>query len=401
MNQIVESQPLFDPMDANFCRDFYPNIKRMRESCRAYRHPGTLSPVVSFFRYADVAPMLANWHDWSSERSEEKKARGLGVASIMLGNDPPLHTRYRKIMAPFFMPKSIQSYEAIIEGLIDEAVEACIGTGDTDFVEKFADHVTVGLICEICGIPKEDREMIRTKAMLVAENYGKGMFWREENPDIEAMIAKVSWDFGFYFIQHVERLKTSGQNSILGRMAEHLDNPREIAAMCALIIAGGVETTTNNIVHGLQELIRHPDQFALLRRQPELLDSAIEEMVRYRGTLRRQERVAMQDVDIDGIAIAKGDTVVLWNASACRDPDFIDRPEEFDITRKPNRHIGYGNGIHMCIGNVLARAELRSIFGRLLTATSHIEEARGADSYEDAGNGVMDVAKRYSLIMHA
>ncbi len=401
MNQIVESQPLFDPMDANFCRDFYPNIKRMRESCRAYRHPGTLTPVVSFFRYADVAPMLANWHDWSSERSEEKKARGLGVASIMLGNDPPLHTRYRKIMAPFFMPKSIQSYEAIIEGLIDEAVEACVGTGDTDFVEKFADHVTVGLICEICGIPKEDREMIRTKAMLVAENYGKGMFWREENPDIEAMIAKVSWDFGFYFIQHVERLKTSGQNSILGRMAEHLDNPREIAAMCALIIAGGVETTTNNIVHGLQELIRHPEQFALLRRQPELLDSAIEEMVRYRGTLRRQERVATQNVDVDGIEITEGDTVVLWNASACRDPDFIDRPDEFDISRKPNRHIGYGNGIHMCIGNVLARAELRAIFGRLLTATSHIEEARGADSYQDAGNGVMDVAKRYSLIMHA
>ena len=401
MNQIVESQPLFDPMDANFCRDFYPNIKRMRESCCAYRHPGTLSPVVLFFRYADVAPMLSNWHEWPSERSEEKKARGLGVASIILGNDPPLHTRYRKIMAPFFMPKSIQSYEAIIEGLIDEAVEACVGTGDTDFVEKFADHVTVGLICEICGIPKEDREMIRTKAMLVAENYGKGLFWRHENPAIEAMIAKVSWDFGFYFIQHVERLKTSGQNSILGRMAEHLDNPREIAAMCALIIAGGVETTTNNIVHGLQELIRHPDQFALLRRKPELLDSVIEKMVRYRGTLRRQERVAMQDVDIDGIAIAKGDTVVLWNASACRDPDFIDRPEESDITRKPNRHIGYGNGIHMCIGNVLARAELRSIFGRLLTATSHIEEARGADSYQHAGNGVMDVAKRNSLIMQA
>jgi cytochrome P450 len=395
-------EPLsFDPMDANFCRDFYPNIKRMRETHRAYRHPDTLSPVVSFFRYADVAPMLANWHEWSSERSEEKKARGLGVASIMLGNDPPLHTRYRKIMAPFFMPKSIQTYEAIIESLIDEAVEACVGTGDTDFVEKFADHVTVGLICEICGIPAEDREMIRAKAMLVAENYGKGLFWKEENPEIEAMIAKVSWDFGFYFIQHVERLKTSGQNSILGRMAEHLDNPREIAAMCALIIAGGVETTTNNIVHGLQELIRHPDQFALLRRQPELLDSAIEEMVRYRGTLRRQERVAMRDVDIDGIAIAKGDTVVLWNASACRDPDFIDRPEIFDITRKPNKHIGYGNGIHMCIGNVLARAELRSIFGRLLSATSHIEEARGADSYQDAGNGVMDVARRYSLIMHA
>ncbi len=398
-DQMPEIAP-FDPMAANFCRDFYSEMTRMREACRAYRHEDTLVPVISFFRYADVAPMLADWENWSSERSEEKKARGLGVASIMLGNDPPLHTKYRKIMAPYFMPQSIRVYEDIINVLIDEAIEACVGTGEQDFVEKFADHVTVGLICEICGIPKEDREFIRSKAMLVAEHYGKGLFWKEEHPEIEEVIAKVSWEFGLYFIQHVETLKTTGKNSILASMAEKLDDAREIAAMCALIIAGGVETTTNNIVHGLQELIRNPGQFALLRQQPELLDSAIEEMVRYRGTLRRQERVAQQDVDIDGIQIAKGDSVVLWNAAASRDPAQIERPEEFDITRKPNRHIGYGNGIHMCIGNVLARSELRLIFSRLLQETSHIEEARGADSYQDAGNGVMDVAKRYSLIMH-
>jgi cytochrome P450 len=345
--------------------------------------------------------MLADWEHWSSERSEEKKARGLGVASIMLGDDPPLHTKYRKIMAPHFMPQSIKSYAPVIDQLVEEAIEACVDKGEIDFVEQFADHVTIGLICEICGIPAEDREMIRAKAMLVAEQYGKGLFWKEPHPEIEEVIAKVSWEFGLYFINHVERLKNAQRTSVMSAIAAQLDSPREIAAMCALVIAGGVETTTNNIVHGLQELIRNPEQFAKLRADSSLLDSAIEEMVRYRGTLRRQERVAKQDVAIDGIHIERGDTVVLWNAAASRDPAYIDRPEEFDIARKPNKHIGYGNGIHMCIGNVLARAELRAIFGRLLTATSHIEEARGADSYEDAGNGVMDVARRYSLKMYS
>lgn len=387
----------FDPTSPDFCRNFYPEMTRMREACRAYRHEDTLIPLVSFFRYEDVQPMLADWQNWSSERSAEKKGRGLGVASIMMSNDPPLHTKYRKIMAPYFTPAAIRVYEEMVETLIDEAVERHVGVGETDFV-KFADYVTVGLICEICGIPKQDRELIRSKAMEVAVHYGKGMFWKEEHPEIEEIIAKISWEFGFYFLQHVEYLKTSGSKSMLAGMAAQLDDAREIASMCALLVAGGVETTTNNIVHGLQELIRNPAQFELLRGDPDkYLDSAVEEMVRYRGSLRRQERVAMHDVEIDGIKIEKDDTVILWNAAASRDPAYIDRPDEFDITRWPNRHIGYGHGIHTCIGNVLARSEMRRVFSRITKVISHIEEMRGPDSYVDAGNGVMDVALHYHI----
>ncbi len=376
-------------------------MARMRAACRAYRHPDTLVPVVSFFRHADIAPMLADWENWSSERSEEKKARGLGPASIMLGNDPPLHTKYRKIMVPHFTPQSVRGYDAVISRLVDEAVEACVDTGEIDFVEQFSQHVTTGLICEICGIPAEDRGLIRRNSILISEIYGKGLFWKEPHPEVEAIVTGVSVELGGYLIGHVERLKNTDKPSVMSAIATQLDSPYEIAAMSMLLIAGGVETTANNIVHGLQELIRNPVQFEMLRSDPSLLDTAIEEMVRYRGTLRRQERVAKNDIEIDGVTIEAGDTVVLWNASACRDPDYIERSEEFDISRSPNKHVGYGNGIHMCIGNVLARAELRAIFGRLLTATSSIEEARGDDSYEDAGNGVMDVARRYSLKMHS
>jgi cytochrome P450 len=390
----------FDPTSPDFDRNFYQNIREMRENCRAYRHEGTLIPVVSVFRHSDVAPMLLDWENWSSERSEIMKKRGFGIASIMVGDDPPNHTRYRKLMAPFFTPVAVQKFDKIINHEIDVAMEKCLGTGEIDLVEDFAGPIVNGMICDICGIPDGDREFIRSNAMLVAAQYGKGIFWKEPQPEMEAIIAKVGWDFGMYFLQHVATLKNSKTPSILSSLSEQLAEPREIAAICALMIAAGLETTTNMIVHGMQELIRHPDQLARLRGDNSLMNSAVEEMVRYRGTLRRNERVAMNDCDIDGVAIEKGDSVILWTASANRDPEAFDRPEEFLIDRTPNRHIGYGLGIHMCLGNVMARAEMRLTFQRLLNATSHIEEARGANSYESYGNGVMDVAKRYSVKLH-
>ncbi len=390
----------FDPTSANFDRDFYTNIRLMRENCRVFRHEGTMIPAVSVFRHSDVVPMLQDWENWSSGRSEIMKKRGFGIASIMVGDDPPDHTRYRKLMAPFFMPVSVNSFDAIIDREIDVAMEKCLGTGEIDLVEDFAGPIVNGLICKICGIPDEDREFIRSKAMLVAAHYGKGLFWKEPHPEIEEIVAKVGWEFGFYFIQHVEVLKKTKTPSILSSLSEHLTEPREIAAICALMIAAGLETTTNMIVHGMQELIRHPDQFAMLRQNNGLMNSAIEEMFRYRGTLRRHERVAVHDSEIDGVKIAAGDSVILWNASANRDPEVFDRPEEFLIDRSPNRHIAFGSGIHTCLGIIMARAEMRLTFQRLLAATSHIEETRGADSYESYGNGVMDVAKRYSVKLH-
>ncbi|MEE9433844.1 MAG: cytochrome P450 [Sphingorhabdus sp.] len=387
----------FDPLDSEFDKNFYPLMQSMRENCRAYRHKDTLVPVVSFFRYSDILPMLKNWQEWSSERSEELKARGLGVATIMLSNDPPLHTKYRKIMAPFFKPRSVARIEQMIEHEIDRAMDRCLDNGEVDFVSDFAQQITTGLICQICGIPDADREFILSGSAKVAEHYGKGLFWKERQPEIEQNIAKVSWEFAAYFAEHVETLQRTDAKNILSEMAEQLDNKAEIVSMCALLLASGTETTANVITHGLLELIRHPAQFALLRGQPELLDSAIEEIVRFRATLRRHERVAKSAVTIDGVEISAGDSIVLWNASANRDPDFIENPEEFKIDRHPNNHIGYGHGIHSCVGNVLARAELRLTFGRLLKTTRSIDEMRGDASYESAGNGVMDVARRYSV----
>jgi cytochrome P450 len=394
MNEMAQQ---FDPTSPDFDRDFYPNIQRMREQCRAYRHEGTLIPAVSVFRHADVVPMLQDWENWSSGRSEIMKKRGFGIASIMVGDDPPDHTRYRKLMAPFFMPVTVNSFDDIIAREIDAAMDKCLNAGEIDLVEDFAGPIVNGLICKICGIPDEDREFIRSKAMLVAAHYGKGLFWKEPNPDIEATIAKVGWEFGFYFIQHVEVLRKSKTPSILANLSEQLAEPREIAAICALLIAAGLETTTNMIVHGMQELIRHPDQFAMLRSDYGLMNGAIEEMFRYRGTLRRHERVAVHDSTIDDVKIAAGDSVILWNASANRDPAVFDRPEEFLIGRAPNRHIAFGSGIHTCLGMVMARAEMRLTFQRLLDATTLIEETRGDGSYESYGNGVMDVARRYSV----
>ena len=162
-----------------------------------------------------------------------------------------------------------------------------------------------------------------------------------------------------YLDEHIERVKRQPREDILSKLTQMLENPRHLVGMSILILAAGNETTTNLLAHGLQELLRHPEQLALLRKHPELIDSAVEEMLRYRGTIRKQDRISMVDTEVDGVQINKGDSIALWNASASRDPSAIDRPEVFDITRKPNRHLALGAGPHMCIGNALARVEMR------------------------------------------
>ena len=146
-----------------------------------------------------------------------------------------------------------------------------------------------------------------------------------------------------YLDEHIKRVKRQPREDILSKLTQLLENPRHLVGMSILILAAGNETTTNLLAHGLQELLRHPQQLALLRKHPELIHSAVEEMLRYRGTIRKQDRIATVDTEIDGVRINKGDSIALWNASQPR-PDGDRSSRKFDITRTPNRHLALGAG---------------------------------------------------------
>ena len=394
---LPDGGPDFDPLSAYFERHPYEELKRMREQGRAWRHHGTLMPVVSFFHDADIRPMLLDWKTWSSQRSPEYNEKALGDAAILIGNDPPTHTHYRGIAAPLFMPGAMAPLMPMIEREVKATLDECIGKDEINFVEDFAGTATVRVVCNIVGIPPKDRARMRAMTIDIARDDGRPVFWKSNHEDVIARVGRVMAEMTEYLDEHIERVKRQPREDILSKLTKMLDNPRHLVGMSILILAAGNETTTNLLAHGLQELLRHPEQLALLRKHPELIDSAVEEMLRYRGTIRKQDRISMVDTEIDGVQINKGDSIALWNASASRDPSAIDRPEEFDITRKPNRHLALGAGPHMCIGNALARVEMRIAYRQLLERTKHIELTRGDDSYRSMGNGILEGAERLSV----
>ena len=390
----------FDPLSDTFLTDPWGEFRRMRNACRGYRHEGTMDPAVSFFHDRDLREMRQDWETWSSSRSAASNKKGLGIAAIMIGQDPPEHTMYRNIVAPLFMPGKVHALQPAIDKHTKKILDRVIDAGEVDFMEDVSAALATSIIGTICGIPESDWDFVRGFTIESSRDYGKGAFFREPQPEIEARLQKVAVEGGGFIAEHVRTLRRSKTESILTTVAEQIDDEMAVLGLCLLIVGAGNDTTSNLMANGFWELMQKPEQMAWLRKNPDKIGQAVEEAVRCRGSLRRSERVASRDVEFGGVEVNKGDVVILWNASASRDPAVVpDRPDEFDITRKPSRHMGFGAGIHMCIGNILARLETRTLWGEALRRTSKIEETRGAESYESWGNGVLDAVKRYNLTL--
>lgn len=387
----------FDPLSDSYLNNPWAEFKRMRESCRAYRHEGTLVPVVSFFHESDLRAMRADWETWSSTRDAASNKLGLGAASVMIGQDPPEHTFYRSKVAPHFMPGKVGALQPKIDETVAKVLDRWIDNGEVEYHEDVSATLATSIIGTICAIPEEDWSFIRKATIDSSRDYGKGPLFKEPQPDIAARLDKTFKELGGYIVQHIQTLKKTKTPSILTQIADEIDNDMAVIGLCSLIIGAGNDTSSNLMTNGLWELIQKPEQMQWLRENPNMVNQAVEEMVRCRGSLRRSERCASKDLEFDGVEINRGDTIMLWNASASRDPTIVpDRPDEFDITRKPLRHMGFGGGIHMCIGNVLARLETRTLLTELLKRSSNIEEV-GSDAYQSWGNGVLDAVKSYKL----
>jgi len=393
----------FDPMSDYFLNNAYTEFARMREEAPVYRHKGTLMPVVSFFKDKHIRPMLQDWEKWSSQRDPEYNKKALGDAAILIGNDPPLHTKYRSIVAPAFLPRRIRKLEEIVEQQADRFLDEVLEKKRVNFVEDYAAKVTTSVICILLGIPDEDRQLIRDWTLELAIQDGCPVFWKKEDTETLQRVGKCMEEQRAYFSELVDRrLKEPGDDMLSG-MITQMDDKGHMIGLSILLAAAGNETTTNIMTHGLQELIWHPEQMALLRSDLDnRMPDAIEEMLRFRGTIRKQDRIANVDTEIEGVEIRKGESIALWCGSASRDSDVVDRADEFDITRRPNRHLAFGAGIHMCIGNVLARMETAAVMKRVLNRTKSIEFDGPSDqAYENWGNAVLHSGKRLSVVLEA
>lgn len=294
----------------------------------------------------------------------------------MLNLDPPDHTRLRSLVHKAFTPRIIENLRPRIQQIADDLLDAMADKDEIDLIADYGFPLPITVIAELLGVPVEDRDKFRawTQALLFEGNF--------ESSRASAM------EFGMYMNAMIDDRQQHPQEDLLTGLVhveeagDTLDR-MELLSMIFLLLVAGHETTVNLIANGTLALIEHSDQMRKLRANPGLMKPAIEEMLRYNGPVETTTwRHAFEDVEIGGKVIPQGDVVLAALLAANRDPAVFPNPDMFDITRDPNRHIAFGNGIHYCLGAPLARLEGAIAINTLLERLSQIELAVPVDKLE-------------------
>jgi cytochrome P450 len=291
------------------------------------------------------------------------------MADWMVVSDPPAHTRLRRLATVAFHPKKFVAMEGRIRELVDRYIDDYIASGQEDLIANFSFPLPATIICELIGAPVSDAEKIkRWSEDLSLVAFGAGGDAREER---HARASRGLEEMLDYFAGLLERARENptGDDMISSILrgdgsGDHLTDD-EMKGMCALMIFAGHETTMNTIAATVYQLLRHPDQLALLKADPKMAGKSVEEGLRTEGAIKVLQRWVVADTELRGTKISEGDRVFLVIGAANRDPEKFDRPNAYDITRMPNPHIAFGKGVHTCIGAMLARIELRVAVARL------------------------------------
>lgn len=370
-----------DILDPDFKSNPYPRYAELRANAPAARI--TLPDgreAWLFTRYEDVEAVLMD-RDRFSTRSFLGQVAGPALPShvrgvymlfneIMLGKDPPEHTRLRGLVQKAFTGRLVESLRptvyAVANGLLDTIEERARATGDRrmDLIEDYAFPIPVTIIMDLLGVPHDARADIRRWSTALASFDGSLGLAERIAPEVDAFIA--------YLTDLAAAKRACPADDLISALAAVEDDgdrlsDDDLLAMIYLLIFAGHETTLHLIGNGTLALLTHPDQLALLRRDPALIPGAVEELLRFDpsvGTLRA--RIAVADVERGGVTVREGDVVLLATSSANRDVTRFDEPDELRLSRTENRHLTFGKGIHVCVGAQLARLEGQVAFDVLL-----------------------------------
>lgn len=338
------------------------------------------------FRHADVKHVLRTPGDFSSHlgatqiRDPDTPADLEFVQAMMLNTDPPDHSRLRRIVAAAFTPRAVRTLEAAIA----ERAASLFAAGECDFVEVAAD-LPVWTLAHVMGVPAQDRRLLYDWASRVIgyqDDEYAGLSTADAarltpmgrqavaarprpapgaNPRSRAALRDM---FGY---AHALARSPQDPESVMSAMLRGGLTEAEFENMFFLFAVAGNETLRNGIPGGLLTLLEHPAQFARLRRDPSLLGPAVEEMLRFWPPVIHFRRTATRDLTLGGRRVRAGEKVVVYHASANRDPSVFPDPDRFDVARTPNDHVSFGSGPHVCLGAHLARVQLRAVFAELLT----------------------------------
>jgi cytochrome P450 len=362
--------------------DPYPTYQRLRSDYPV----GDIFGAVHLSRYVDVDAVLRHARVSSDDRNSAVHQRLLADGRLalpylsqmdtrsFLHRDPPEHTRLRRLVTKAFAAHRVDALRPFIQGMVDEIVDDAAGEG-LDIVTELASPLPIAVVSELLGVPNEDRAAVASwpraqlccsfeptslRAAAEAEHPASAQRHQVEADRIQGQLTD-------YFALLIESRRAQPGHDLVSELivveeqGEQLSE-EELNATLRLLFVGGYETTINLIANGLLALLRHPDQWALLRDKPALAASAVEEALRYDAPFQFTRRIAIADIDVGGYEIGTGQTMFLWLASANRDPAAFERPDGFNIERTSHRHLSFGAGIHACLGGPLARLQAEIVF---------------------------------------
>ncbi len=362
----------FNPFDPDIRYDPFPLYARARREHPVFVHEGL--PVASVFRYDDIHAILKDPTTWSSIFPPPP-----GVVlrddlpPSMLMQDPPEHTRLRGLVNQAFTPRMIRRLEPRMEEIAHQLLDAALAVRQVDLVQALTYPLPVIVIAEMIGVPMDHRDQFKEWSDGLVENLGLGIMGPEPPEVIERELRLID-ELRAYFTQLVaERRARPREDLLSGLVAAELEGSRltfdEMLQMLVLLLVAGNETTTNLIGNAAIELMQHPDQLERLRAHPELMPTAIDEVLRFASPVQVDVRRAARTVEVARHTIAADTNVLLLLGSANRDETVFDRPDTFDIGREDNRHLAFGFGPHYCIGANLARMEAQVAIRVLLQRT--------------------------------
>lgn len=364
-----------------FSEDPYAAYDEMRASGPV--HPIDFPPGTTAFLVVDHEHGRAVLNDprlsKDSAHSSVPVNAELFFGGTMLAMDPPDHTRLRGLVAKAFTGRRVEKLRPRVQEITDRLLDGVAARGEADLIEEFAVPLPIQVICELLGVPASDRPRFRewTAVLTVPALTVQARERRRE----------AARAFNGYLVEVIAERRAHPEDDLISGLIAARDGDAaltesELLGGIALLLIAGHETTVNLIGNGVFALLRAPDQLRLLRERPELLPSAIEELLRYDGPVERaSQRIALEDMEIAGTPIPKGAWVHVSLGAANRDPAVFEDPARLHVTRAPKRHVAFGHGLHFCLGAPLARLEGQIAIGSLLSRFPDLALALPAAEY--------------------
>ena len=381
-NAIIMSQNYMHSFDRDlltpqFLADPYPYYKTLRQEHPVFWSERLSAWVITCYKDVESAlhdPRLSSGKRVAailSELKSEERGKYQKLHDHLnkwLGfTDPPDHDRLRRLLGKTFTPRMMEAMRPTIQTIVDELLDSVHGQDEIDVATELAFPQPFNVILTMIGVPDEDRDNFRDCSNAIGHFVSAGGI-----DEVRATKAQNAVDnLRDYFHELAEQRRHEPQDDLLSLLVglesdgDHLTHD-ELISMCVQLLFAGHETTEGSIGLGLLALFRNPDQMNLLLNNPDLIKSAVEEILRYDTSVQRQARVLEKDMEIKGQTLTQDQYLLLFIAAANRDPEKFTNPDTFDITRHPNPHVSFGFGIHYCIGGPLARLELQVALGSLL-----------------------------------